>query len=374
MKKILIIGTGWAGASASYKLESLGHKTTLIEKANVVGGHSRSEIKNEVIYEPNGPHIFHTSKKRVNEYVNNFGMKRKYKHEIKSRIYPESLKGESILVSWPPQVEELKKLNEWDVIKNQLNSLPKTPNSENFETYAISIMGRTLYDLFIYGYTKKQWDLEPNELSSSFAPKRIDLRTDGFKGIFKDKWEYFHPEGSGVIIERILEDKEVLFNTRVDLNNIGEFIAGYDGVIITAALDDFSNSSEKLLWRGIKSKPEYFENIGHQEFKTESYQINHPSMNEEYTRTVETKHASGQQIKGTIVCKEYSYPNIRHYPVLKTDDNNLNLNNSLKKIIKSEVKIPTFFTGRLANYKYINQDEAIESAFRCAEQIYEYFE
>ena len=100
-------------------------------------------------------------------------MKRKYKHEIKSRIYPESLKGESILVSWPPQVEELKKLNEWDVIKNQLNSLPKTPNSENFETYAISIMGRTLYDLFIYGYTKKQWDLEPNELSSSFALKRI---------------------------------------------------------------------------------------------------------------------------------------------------------------------------------------------------------
>ena len=60
--------------------------------------------------------------------------------------------------------------------------------------------------------------------------------------------------------------------------------------------------------------------------------------------------------------------------MLKTDDNNLNLNNSLKKIIKSEVKIPTFFTGRLANYKYINQDEAIESAFRCAEQIYEYFE
>ena len=63
---------------------------------------------------------------------------------------------------------------------------------------------------------------------------------------FKDTWEYFHPEGSGVIIERILEDKEVLFNTRVDLNNIGKFIAGYDGIIITAALDDFSNSSEKL--------------------------------------------------------------------------------------------------------------------------------
>ena len=121
MKKILIVGSGWAGASASYKLESLGFKTTIIEKANVVGGHSRSEKKSGIIYEPNGPHIFHTSNKRVNQYVNKFGMKRRFTHEIKSRIYPDSLKGESLLVSWPPQIDELKILTEWAQIENELN-------------------------------------------------------------------------------------------------------------------------------------------------------------------------------------------------------------------------------------------------------------
>ena len=61
-----------------------------------------------------------------------------------------------------------------------------------------------LYELFIEGYTIKQWGMDPSELSSDFAPKRIDLRTDGNKNLFKDKWEYFHPEGSGAIIENIL--------------------------------------------------------------------------------------------------------------------------------------------------------------------------
>jgi len=374
MKNILIIGTGWAGISASYKLETLGYKTTLIEKENVVGGHSRSEKKNGVIFEPNGPHIFHTSNERVNKYVMKFGMKRKFTHEVKSRIYPNSLKGDSVLVSWPPQVSELKTLKEWQQIEKELNLLPKSPDEKNFETYAISIMGRTLYDLFIYGYTKKQWELEPKELSSSFAPKRIDLRTDGNKGMYKDNWEYFHPEGSGEIIERIAEGREIIFNTRVDLNNIEEFTEEYDALILTAALDDFSLSKEKLLWRGIKSEAEFIEDIGISEHKTEAYQINHPSLNEEFTRTIETKHASGQLVKGTVVCKEYSFPNIRHYPVLKTDNLTLDLNNKLKELIQSELKIPTFYCGRLANYKYINQDEAIENGFICAEKIFDYFE
>lgn len=374
MKKILIIGSGWAGASASYKLESLGFKTTIIEKAKVVGGHSRSEKKSGIIYEPNGPHIFHTSNKRVNQYVNKFGMKRRFTHEIKSRIYPDSLKGESLLVSWPPQIDELRILTEWAQIENELNLLPDSPNENNFETYAISIMGETLYKLFIYGYTKKQWDLEPKQLSSSFAPKRIDLRSNGYKGMFNDKWEYFHPEGSGEIIERILEAREVRLNIKIDLNNIDEYIDGYDALIITAALDDFSLSKDKLLWRGIKSEAEFIQNIDIDEFATEAYQINHPSLNEKYTRTIETKHASGQKINGSIVCKEYSFPNIRHYPVLKKDDHNSSLNKNLKKLIKSEIKIPTFYTGRLANYKYINQDEAIENAFLCAEEISRYFE
>lgn len=374
MKKVLIVGTGWTGASVSHKLESLGVKTTLVEKENKVGGHSKSDLKNGIIYEPNGPHIFHTSNHAVNQFVSKFGMTRKFKHKVKSRIYPDSMKGESLLVSWPPQIDELKKLKEWRKIESEINSLPKQPNNNNFETYAVSIMGMTLYQLFIYGYTKKQWDLEPFELSSTFAPKRIDLRSDNNKRLFNDKWEYFHPEGSGEIIKKILEKKEIIFNKNVNLDNLSEFILNYDALVITASLDDFSLSKEKLLWRGIKSKPKYFASVGVDQYVTEAYQINHPSLNEKFTRTVETKHASGQRIKGSIVCEEFSVPNLKHYPVLVKDEYFKKLNNKFKKIINSEVNIPTFFSGRLANYSYINQDQAIEMGFKCAEKVYKEIE
>ena len=99
------------------------------------------------------------------------------------------MKGDLILLSWPPQVDELKNLEEWKAIENELNSLPENINTENFETYAISIMGPTLYSLFIEGYTFKQWG-RGSKLSSEFA-QRIDLRSDGNKSLFNVNMNIF---------------------------------------------------------------------------------------------------------------------------------------------------------------------------------------
>lgn len=369
MQSVLVVGSGWAGISASYLLQKEGFRVTILEQKGVIGGHSRSETHKGVIYEPNGPHIFHTSNKEVNDFVTSFGMKRKFTHKVKSRIYPDSLKGESILVSWPPQVSEMEKLSEWKKIKNELDNLPKNIDKSNFETYAISIMGLTLYELFIYGYTKKQWGIEPNQLSSNFAPKRIDLRTDGNKALFKDRWEYFHPEGSGKIIENIGSNFNIEKNIKVSINNIHEVAKNYDKIIITAALDDFLNHSKKLEWRGIKSEIRYFDNLKDDECITEAYQINHPSLNEDYTRTIETKHASAQKISASVVQEEFAFPNIRHYPVYRSKGDPQIENNNLKNLISKEIGDSVFFSGRLANYVYINQDEAILDGFNTARKI-----
>lgn len=367
--KALIIGSGWTGASCNYMLKKHNIESHLFEQKKVVGGHSRSEKINNVIYEPNGPHIFHTSNKEVNDFVNEFGMKRKYSHQVKTRIYPHSLKGSSILLSWPPQVSELEELREWDIIKNQLDNLPKKINTNNFQDYAVSIMGSMLYELFIEGYTIKQWGMDPSELSSDFAPKRIDLRTDGNKNLFKDKWEYFHPEGSGTIIENILSGEQINFGSKVTINNINEYSKNYDLVVITSALDLFLDLDKVLEWRGIKSEPEFFNTQSREDKITEAYQINHPSMNEPYTRTVETKHASSQIIEGSVVCKEYPVDNLRHYPILSKDNVNTQTNNYYKKQIVENLNLPVYFCGRLANYQYINQDEAILQGFDTAKKI-----
>ncbi len=367
--KVMIIGAGWAGASCEYLLKQNNIESHIFESKNVVGGHSRSEKLNGVIYEPNGPHIFHTSDREVNSFVQKFGMKRKYSHQVKSRIYPESMKGSSKLVSWPPQVSELEELEEWNHIKKQLDNLPKKPNTNNFQDYAISIMGSILYELFIEGYTIKQWGTDPKNLSAEFAPKRIDLRTDNNKNLFKDKWEYFNQEGSGEIIENILKESNVEFNSEITIKNIDNYLNNFDALVITSALDLYLQAEDVLEWRGIKSEPEYIENLDNEEKYTEAYQINHPSLNEKFTRTIETKHASGQKINGSIVCKEYPSENIRHYPVLSKDNKNKDLNDRYKATIKSNTEKPVYFCGRLANYQYINQDEAIVQGFNAASML-----
>ena len=116
----------------------------------------------------------------------------------------------------------------------------------------------------------------------------------------------------------------------------------------------------------------YFEN---ENFNTESYQINHPSLNEEFTRTIETKHASGQNINGTVVCKEYSFPDIRRYPILGKDGKSKKYNDELKNeiITLNDSKNKIHFCGRLANYQYINQDQAIEQGMQTAKDIINFY-
>ena len=106
--KALIVGSGWAGASCNYMLKKHNVESHLFEQKNVVGGHSRSEIINNVIYEPNGPHIFHTSNKEVNDFVNEFGMKRKYSHQGKLDLSSIFKRGSSILLSCHHRYQNLK--------------------------------------------------------------------------------------------------------------------------------------------------------------------------------------------------------------------------------------------------------------------------
>ena len=89
------------------------------------------------------------------------------------------------------------------------------------------MMGKTLYEMFIEGYSIKQWGDELSSLSSSFAPKRVELRSDGYKRLFRDKYEYFHPQGVTPIIESILKNIDVTFSKTLDFENISDYFS-YD--------------------------------------------------------------------------------------------------------------------------------------------------
>lgn len=368
LPRVAVVGAGWAGSVVARQLHDSGCSVSVFERAAHVGGHSRMEILNGVVYEPNGAHIFHTSNRIVADYVTRFGLTRPYEHRVLTEVYLHEDDDAPVMLSWPPQVSELQELVLWRQIERELVDLPDEPSGDDFETFVISLMGRTLYRLFIEGYTIKQWGCTPSELSSNFAPKRVDLRRDGYTRLFRDAWEFFPAEGMNSVIEAILAPVGVTCGADVRLQDLDDMRREFDALIVTASLDDFTGRSGELAWRGISMRSTYLP-VGIDETSTAAYVINRPSLRVPYTRTVETKHASGQEIEGTVVSEEYPGAPARHYPMPTVDRRFEALNSDLKGYVRDRAPLPVYFCGRLANYVYINQDQAIEQAFACAERV-----
>src|SRR6185436_1568235 len=139
------------------------------------------------------------------------------------------------LMSWPPQVSELEELYDWPRIRHELADLLAEPSGADFESYAVSLMGRRLYELFVEGYTRKQWGCDPAELSSSFAPKRIDLRHDGCRDLFRDTYQWFPTRGVNEAIEHLLRRVVVTCGSAASVRDFTDLAVG--AVVVTAALD-----------------------------------------------------------------------------------------------------------------------------------------
>ena len=367
--RVAIVGAGWAGASAARALHDAGVPVEVFEAAEVVGGHSRAEVLEGVVYEPNGPHIFHTNDERVVRWVRRFGMRRRFDFRPKTRLV---LDGEERLLSWPLHRDEIETLPQWPAISRELAARPERPDGTNFETWCVSLLGETLYRWFVYGYTVKQWGCEPGCLSSRFAPRRIDFRDNGRRGLFLDRWQYFPRRGVNSVIEAMLAPVPVHLGARVGLAELDlPDFAAFDHVIVTAPLDDFAGCGDdgRLAWRGIRVVARHQATDGLDDTVTPAYAINEPRLDVPYTRTVESKHATGQRVRGTVVCEEYPGADARHYPVHTPEGRYEAQNERLKEAIRAAAPRPVSFCGRLANYRYLNQDEAILDGLRVADEL-----
>jgi UDP-galactopyranose mutase len=366
---VLVVGAGWSGAVVARELLDAGIDVEVVEQAQVVGGHARCEVLNGVVYEPNGAHIFHTSNERVARYVERFGMVRPYEHRVLTEVYLREDDDEPYLLSWPPQISELKELPDWPIIERENSQLPDHPSGDDYESWVVSHKGRHLYRLFIEGYTRKQWGREPSELSSRFAPKRVDLRDDGYTRLFRDRWEFFPEGGASTAIEAILQPVPVTCGVTLTADDVLSLPERPDAVVLSAPLDDFLGRPGELAWRGIHMVSRYAPTDPGGTL-TPAYVVNRPSARVPFTRTVETKHATGQQITGTVVSEEHPGAPSRHYPVPTLEGTYEALNEQLQAEVREKLDgVPTFFCGRLSTYTYIDQDQAIERAFACTEMI-----
>ena len=358
MKKydFLIVGAGLYGAVMARELRMAGKKCLVLEKRKHIAGNIYCEDIDGINVHKYGAHIFHTSNKEVWDYVNQFS---EFNNYINAPI--AIYKGETF--NLPFNMNTFSKM--WgiskpeeakDIINKQINEL-NISEPKNLEEQALSLVGKDVYEKLIKGYTQKQWGRECKDLPA-FIIKRLPLRFIYDNNYFNDRYQGIPVDGYTKMVEKMLEDTEVLLST-----DFFEFIKGHEGIaekiIYTGMIDEYYNYKfGELEYRSLDFKSSKLD--------TDNYQgnavVNYTEREIPYTRIIEHKHFEFGKQKGTIITKEYPKEwrkgDEPYYPV--NNDKNQKLFQKYYELTLNEEKIS--FGGRLGSYKYYDMDKVIESA------------
>lgn len=365
-KRALIVGGGLTGCTVAHELADHGWSVQVHEGTEMPGGLVRSGKLGGVVYEPHGSHIFHTEDAEVWEYVQHFVPFNDYRHRVDIMI-------EGKILNWPMLVSDIDRQSNSDQIRAELTEregidAEARAASANFEEWCLELMGPTLYSRYVHPYTKKQWGREPLLLSASWAPRRVQLRRDNDPYLFPDPYQGWPDgeEGYTDLIEGLLAHPriEVVTNSTLDLANTPARATAFDAdaIVLTCPLDVFAGERLGLLeWRGIWVQNVH---IPHVDLAQGAMVVNYPALDYPFIRVHEAKHASRQQVPGTVLGFEFTGAPTRYYPVPLPA--NERLNQDYQELVRGElhgaVAAEVAFAGRLANYTYIDMDDCIRQA------------
>lgn len=355
-----MVGAGLTGLTAAHALARQGHHVHVYEASFQLGGHARSEWLKGIPYEPHGAHILHTGDVEVWRLVKSLVEVIPYRHRVMTELVGD-------LFSWPLQLGELARLDDWGHIKRELTHLPAEPDATDFETWCVSLMGETLYSLFVADYTAKQWGRPPRELAASIGPKRVELRTDGCLDLFRDPFQGWPAEGYGALAEALAGEVEVVFGEAVTIDTIPDIAAPGTPVIVTSALDDFlTERFGPLGWRGVRLRGRWLPEWSG--FAQPAMVVNRPSPSVAYTRTIETKWVLGEASprRGTMVMYEFPGAPAKHYPIPDAAGVNRHAQDRYVQALARYQRNRLIPAGRLAHYTYINMDEAMRAGLDAA--------
>lgn len=365
----LVVGTGLFGAIFAYEAKMRGKKVLIIDKRKNIGGNIYTENVEGIDVHKYGAHIFHTSNEKVWKYINKFSKFNRYTNSpiarYKNELYnlPFNLNTFSKMFNLVTPQEIEKKLDE-----ERREGLAKLNGREpaNLEEQAISLVGTTVYEKLIKGYTEKQWGRDCKDLPA-FIIKRLPLRFTFDNNYFNDRYQGIPMGGYTPMIKKLLDDIDVMLDTDY-FEYRKEHPDMFDKTIYTGMIDEyFDFCYGHLEYRTVRFETE--------RLKEENYQgnavVNYTEREVPYTRIIEHKHFEPEAEKEnpkdfTIISKEYSAewkPGIEpYYPV--NDAKNNELYEKYRLLAEKEEK--TIFGGRLGQYKYYDMDKVIEEALHVA--------
>ncbi len=357
----LIVGAGLFGSVFAYEAKKKGKTCLVIDKRDHIAGNIYCEEIEGINVHKYGAHIFHTSNKKVWEYINQFAEFNNYINSpvavYKDELYNLPFNMNTFSKMWGIRTPQEAK----EIIQKQIAELNIT-EPKNLEEQALSLAGTDVYEKLIKGYTEKQWGRPCTELPS-FIIKRLPFRFIYDNNYFNDRYQGIPMGGYTKIVKKMLDGIDVKTNT-----DYFEFIKENPDVaektVFTGMIDEyFGYKLGALEYRSVRFETEVLD--------TDNYQgnavVNYTDREVPYTRIIEHKHFEFGKQEKTVISREYSsewHQGMEpYYPV--NDEKNNALFAEYRKLADQEKNV--IFGGRLGNYKYYDMDKVIEAALEICE-------
>jgi UDP-galactopyranose mutase len=368
---LVVVGSGFFGLTIAERCAAeLDLKVLILERRPHLGGNAYSEFDPETGIEVHkyGTHLFHTSNEKVWEYVNRFTTFTNYQHRVfgkyQGQVYslPMNLALINQFFGKSHTPDEARAL-----IAEQASEI-RTEDAQNLEEKAISLIGRPLYEAFIKGYTAKQWQTDPKELSADIIT-RLPVRYTFDNRYFNDKYEGLPTDGYTAWLTKMADHPNIEVRLETDFFDVADEFKGKVPIVYTGPVDEyFGNAEGRLSWRTVDLKSETLDVDDYQ--GTGVVNANDPDV--PWTRELEFKHlhperAAAYKKNRTIVVREYSRfaeeGDEPYYPINTAEDRA-----KLLKYRDLATKEPmVLFGGRLGTYKYLDMHMAIASALSMYE-------
>ena len=361
MYDYLIVGAGLFGAVFAHEAHRRQKTCLVVEKRSHIAGNIYCKNVEGIHVHQYGAHIFHTSDKKIWDYINQFAEFNNYINSpiavYKDELYNLPFNMNTFSKMWgirtPSEAREK--------IAEQIASLNIT-NPSNLEEQALSLVGTDVYEKLIKGYTEKQWGRPCKDLPS-FIIKRLPLRFTYDNNYFNARYQGIPIGGYTPIVEKMLSHADVRLNTdyfahRAELSSLAH------KTVFTGLLDEyFDFCYGALQYRTVRFEEELLE--------CDNYQgnavVNYTDIEVPYTRIIEHKHFEFGTQPVTVISREYSsewQPGIEpYYPI--NDQRNSSLFAKYQELSKREENV--IFGGRLGNYRYYDMDQVIAAALETAE-------
>lgn len=359
----LIVGAGFSGSVLAERIATqLGQTCLIVEKRNHIGGNAYDHYDAAgILLHAYGPHYFRTNSQRVVDYLSQFTEWHPVEYKILSHTdgklwqFPINLNTFEQLIGHEATSAEMEaQLAKWRV---------QIENPRNSEEMIVSQVGWKLYEMFFKNYTRKQWQRDAKNLDANVCG-RIPIRTNRDNRYLSERFQALPKEGYTKMFEKMLANPKIEVRLKTDFRDARSQVS-FDHLIFTGPIDEyFDHCFGRLPYRSLRFEPETLS----QEFFQPVVQVNYPNDND-FTRIVEIKHATGQKLPVTTIVREYPqhFTTGREpfYPIPAPDAKAL----YSKYVDRAAFEKKVSFVGRLATYRYHNMDQVVGIALAEFEQL-----